>query len=92
MQKYVRPKSSPGSGTAGKNQPGQTPETTIRESASITKTGRKVAVEVSSEEYARLQALDDASWIREAEKAEAKGYLGSKASMEFVRSRLPRWK
>ena len=71
--------------TSAKNQLGQVLETALTEPVTITKTGRKVAVVLSWKEYERLQALENAWWAREAEQAEAEGYLGVRATRSFLR-------
>ena len=53
----------------------------------IEKTGRPVAVMLSSKEYERLTALEDAYWTQKAIKAEKTGYIGKKGSMEFLKSK-----
>jgi prevent-host-death family protein len=78
------------SATAAKNRLGQVLEAAFTGPVTITKTGRKVAVLLSWREYERLQALEDAWWAREAAQAEAEGYLGPRASRQFLRNRLRR--
>jgi prevent-host-death family protein len=74
--------------TAVKNQFGQYLETALTEPVAIDKNGRRVAVMLAWKEYRRLKALEDAWWAAQAEAAEKEGYLGTKASREFVRARL----
>lgn len=71
--------------TSAKNQLGQVLEAALTEPVTITKTGRKVAVVLSWKEFERLQALEDAWWAREAERAESEGYLGARATRRFLR-------
>ncbi len=71
-----------------KNRFGQFLELAQREPVAIEKTGRRVAVIISEEEYNRLSALDDAYWIERAKQAAATGFLSPEATMEFVQKRL----
>jgi prevent-host-death family protein len=65
-----------------KNNFGELLDTAQREPVTITRQGRAVAVLVSQQEYARLQALEDAHWAAHADAAlrQAK-FLGSEASL-----------
>jgi antitoxin Phd len=75
--------------TEAKNQLGQVLESALIGPVAITKTGRKVAVLLSYKEYERLQALEDASWVRQADLADAEGYLGPAASKQFLKRKRP---
>jgi len=68
-----------------KNHFGQYLEESISGPVFIEKTGRPVAVMLSTKEYERLIALEDAYWAQKAIKAEKIGYIGKKESAEFVR-------
>jgi prevent-host-death family protein len=74
--------------TTAKNQFGQILEAALSEPVVITKTGRRVAVMLNWKEYERLSALEDAWWAEQAAKAEKQGYLGPKASADFLRRKL----
>jgi prevent-host-death family protein len=58
------------------------------EPLTIEKTGRPVAVLISSSEYARLMAMEDAYWIARAKEAEASGFIGTEKSMELLKAAL----
>ena len=70
-----------------KNHFGQYLETSISEPVMVEKTGRPVAVILSIHDYERLAALEDKYWAQRAEAAEKKGYLGPKASLQFLKSK-----
>lgn len=55
------------------------------EPVAIERHGRPVAVVLSSEEYARLEAFEDAYWISKAEAGAAGGYLGRDDSAALVK-------
>ncbi len=75
------------SATTVKNQFGQFLEAALSEPVAI-KTGRRVVVMLNWKEYERLSALEDACWAAQAAKAEKQGYLGPKASEDFLRPKL----
>lgn len=54
----------------------------------IEKHGRPVAVILSSEEFNRLQEIEDSYWIERAKKAEKKGYLSTKKSKDLIQEML----
>ena len=70
-----------------KNHFGQYLDEAILEPVFIEKTGRPVAVMLSSKEYERLIGLEDAYWAQKALKAEKAGYIGKKQSTEFLKSK-----
>jgi prevent-host-death family protein len=59
-----------------------------REPVLIEKNDRPAAVLLSFEEYARLEALDDAWWAARASEAEAAGYLSAKESETLLTESL----
>jgi len=59
-------------------------DTARREPVTITKHNRPWVVVVSSEEYARLEAMEDAAWAAKAREAEKEGYLGTEESEAFI--------
>ncbi len=60
-----------------KNGFGRLLDAARRQPVTIQKNGRPVAVMLSSEEYERLEALENAYWLARAKEAEAEGYLGT---------------
>lgn len=76
------------SATDVKNHFGEYLQSTLKEPLVIEKTGRPVAVMISMEDYERLQALEDAYWIKKAKKAEAEGFLSVEATKKFIASKL----
>ncbi|MSO92237.1 MAG: type II toxin-antitoxin system Phd/YefM family antitoxin [Rhodospirillales bacterium] len=67
-----------------KNRFGELLDTARREPVTIEKNGRPVAVVLSSEEYERLESLENAYWIKRAEAAEKAGYLGPDESEKLL--------
>jgi antitoxin Phd len=63
---------------------GQLLDTAIREPVSITRNGRQVAVVLSAQDFERLAALEDAWWVRYAERSEEEGYLSAEESEAFL--------
>lgn len=78
------------SATDVKNHFGEYLQSSLKEPLVIEKTGRPVAVMISMEDYERLQALEDAYWIRKAEEARSEGMLGVTATKKFIASKLKR--
>lgn len=74
------------SATDVKNRFGSYLDAAQHEPVVIEKSGRKVAVLVSAEEYARLEAMEDAWWGERAKAAEASG----SATPEEVQALLAR--
>ncbi len=71
-----------------KNHFGEYLEKSISEPVVIEKTGRPVAVMLSLQDYERLAALENKYWAQQAARAEQNGYLGKKATQEFLKSTL----
>jgi prevent-host-death family protein len=67
---------------------GQLLDTAIREPVSITRNGRQVAVVLSVQDFERLAALEDASWVRRAERNEAEGFVSREDSEALLRDLL----
>ena len=63
-------------------------DTARREPVTITKHNRPVAVVISSERYAELEALEDEMWTAKAREAEKKGYLSCEESEAVIRGIL----
>jgi prevent-host-death family protein len=63
-------------------------DTAQREPVTIKKKGRPVAVVMSMEEYARLEALENAYWVARADAAAKEGFLGAKGSEKLIKSLL----
>jgi prevent-host-death family protein len=64
------------SATELKNHLGAYLDTALTEPVFIQKSGRSIAVLVSQQQYAYLQALEDELWALRAQLAEQSGYLG----------------
>ena len=75
------------SATDIKNHFGQYLERSVLEPVIIGKTGRPVAVILSIRDYERLSTLEDQYWAQRAAQSEKRGYLGTKATMQFLRSK-----
>ena len=67
-----------------KDEFGRLIDTAQREPVQIQKKGRPVAVVVSTDEYARLEALENAWWANEAKKAQKDGSLGTEVSEKLL--------
>jgi prevent-host-death family protein len=77
------------SATEIKNRFGEFLEKAQSAPVSIEKTGRKVAVMISREEYERLIAIEDAMWGERAAKALRKAdFVGVGRSTAILRQRL----
>lgn len=63
-------------------------DTAILEPVSVTREGREVAVVLSSKDFERLSALEDAWWAALAERNEEEGYLSAEESEAFLKSLL----
>ena len=74
--------------TDAKNRLGEYIEQAHREPVRVQKSGRNSVVIVDSAEYDRLISIEDAYWGMKAKLAEASGFLGTNAAMEFVQGRL----
>ena len=55
-----------------------------REPVTITRRDRPVAVVMSPERYAELEALEDSFWAARAKRAAKKGFLGREKTAEFM--------
>ncbi len=71
-----------------KNQFGRLLDAARRRPITIEKNSRPVAVLVSIEDYDRFETLDDAYWVKRAEKAMKGGFLGVKESERFLKEML----
>ncbi|MBF0344544.1 MAG: type II toxin-antitoxin system Phd/YefM family antitoxin [Nitrospirae bacterium] len=60
-------------------------EDSIKAPVTIEKSGRKVAVLLSLEEYERLTAIEDSYWAKKAAEAENEGYLTHEESIAAMR-------
>ena len=59
-----------------------------KEPVTITRHDRPVAVVVSAERYAELEALEDSIWEARAKAAAKRGFLSTKETAEFMESVL----
>lgn len=59
-------------------------ETSLRGPVEITKSGRRVAVILSAEEYDNLSLLEDAYWGERALAAEKGGFIGREEAMRAL--------
>jgi prevent-host-death family protein len=50
----------------------------------VKKTGQKIAVLISIEEFERLTKIEDKFWAQKAFEAEKDGYVGSEAAVSFL--------
>lgn len=71
-----------------KNRFGELLDAARREPVVIKKHGRSVAVMLSSEEYRRLEALDDAWWGAQAQKAMKEPSIGEHATRKLLAEML----
>ncbi|MBF0459445.1 MAG: type II toxin-antitoxin system Phd/YefM family antitoxin [Nitrospirae bacterium] len=71
--------------TAVKTHFGKYLEDSIKDPVTIEKSGRKVAVLLSLEEYERLTAIEDSYWAEKAAEAEKEGYLTHEESIAALR-------
>lgn len=55
-----------------------------RESVTITKKGKVVAVVLSREDFERFEALEDAHWIQRARVAVTEGFVGPRESGKLL--------
>lgn len=60
-------------------------EDSIKNPVTIEKSGRKVAVLLSLEEYERLTAIEDSYWAEKAAEAEKEGYLTREESIAALK-------
>jgi prevent-host-death family protein len=71
-----------------KTKTGQTLDAVQRESVTIEKNGRPVAVIISQAEYEHLTRLENDYWLARVEAAEKSGYIGSEATNSFFKEML----
>lgn len=76
------------SSTAFRHRLGEHLEHVAREPLTVEKGGRPVAVVLSIRGWEHLQALEDAWWAREADPAEARGFLSPDETAHWLKSRL----
>lgn len=67
-----------------KNHLGAYLDTALTEPVFVQKSGREIAVLVSRQHYAYLQALEDELWALRAQLAEQSGYLGVEKTQEVL--------
>jgi prevent-host-death family protein len=70
--------------TEFKNRLGQYLDAARTNPIVVEKTGRKTAVLISIEEFERLTKTEDEFWAQKALASEKEGYVGTKASMDFL--------
>ena len=73
--------------TEAKNSFGELLDDAKTRPIKIEKNGRAVAVVLSVEEYERLESLEDAWWVSQAEEAMKEGFLSQKDSEK----KLAKW-
>ncbi|WP_420265681.1 type II toxin-antitoxin system Phd/YefM family antitoxin [Candidatus Magnetominusculus dajiuhuensis] len=73
--------------TAVKTRFGKYLEDSIKDPVTIEKSGRKVAVLLSIDEYERLTAIEDSYWAKKAAEAENEGYLTHEESIKALRAK-----
>lgn len=71
-----------------KNNFGKMIDTAQREPITIEKKGRAVAVVLSMEEYAKLEALETEYWVKRALEASKEGYVGQEESDKLIQELL----
>lgn len=71
-----------------KNHLGAYLDTALTEPVFVQKSGRDVAVLMSRQHYAYLQALEEELWLLRARLAEQSGYLGADRTQEVVQTML----
>jgi antitoxin Phd len=74
--------------TEVKNRFGEFLERAIREPVEVQRSGRRVAVLLSADEYERLSALEDRYWGEQAREAAKTAYLGSQQTVEAIETLL----
>lgn len=67
---------------------GQLLDMAIREPVSVTRNGRQVAVILSTQDFERLAAFEDAWWTALAERNEQDGYRSAEESEAFHKAML----
>ncbi len=71
-----------------KNNLGELLEFARKNPVKIERNGRPVVVVISTEEFDRMEALEDAWWALKAEEALKEGTLGTKASEKLLMEML----
>jgi antitoxin Phd len=67
---------------------GRVLENSLVEPTIIEKSGRKVAVLLSFEEYQRISALEDCYWLARAQEAHNEGFIGAEAGEKLIQELL----
>lgn len=67
---------------------GKVLENSLIEPVIIEKSGRKLAVILSFEEYERISSLEDKYWLLKAKEAEQDGFIGADAGEALIRELL----
>lgn len=88
--KYIGGKMGVYTATTAKTYFGTVIDEAQSEPVLIEKNGRPYAMVLSKKEYDTLRAMEDAYWIREAEKGSKSGYLSNKESESFLQELLDR--
>jgi antitoxin Phd len=71
-----------------KNRFGELLDVAQREAVTIQKRGRPVAVLLSQEQYAHLEAVEDAAWAARADAASRTGFIGPERSQALLQELL----
>ena len=71
-----------------KNRLGTYLDVAMTDPVVVQKSGREVAVLVSRQHYAYLEALEDELWAVRAQLAEQSGYLGTEQTQRLLQTRL----
>jgi prevent-host-death family protein len=71
-----------------KNRLGAYLDAALTEPVFVQKSGREIAVLVSRQHYAYLQALEDELWAMRAQLAEQSGYLGAEKTQQVLQELL----
>jgi prevent-host-death family protein len=71
-----------------KNRLGAYLDVAITDPVVVQKSGREVAVLVSRQHYAYLEALEDELWAIRAQLAEQSGYLGTEQTQRLLQTLL----
>ena len=76
------------SASDAKNNFGELLEFARKNPVKIERNGRPVAVVISHEEFQRMEAIEDAWWVKQAEEASKEGFLDQKQSEDFLAEML----
>jgi prevent-host-death family protein len=71
-----------------KNHLGAYLDAALTEPVFVQKSGRDIAVLLSRQQYAYLQAVEDALWALRAQLAEQSGYLGADTTQQVLHEML----